>query len=154
MSNEVIVYTNVDGSCAIVYPAPNSGLSLEAVMAKDVPKSAINPRITTQDKLPQDRLFRNAWDDSNPEDFVGINLDKAKAISHDVRRADRAKKMEPLDRESGYVSTTPARQSAILTEKQAILDANAELQSSIESASSVTTLDAVIRPVAQALAQS
>lgn len=130
--NDRIVYTNPDGSCAVVVPAPNSGLTIDEIMAKDVPAGAINPRKITTAELPADRLFRGAWDDSNPEDFIGTDLVKAKEIAHGMRRAKRQEQLAPLDEESGFVSTTPQRAAQITTEKQAILAANATVQTDID----------------------
>lgn len=106
---------------------------LDFIQNKDVPAGATNARQITVAELPEDRLFRGAWDDSNPESFIGVDLTKAKLIAHNVRRTDREDKMEPLDREGGFASTSATRKSEIATEKQDILDANAMVQTDIES---------------------
>ena len=85
-------------------------------------------------ELPQDRLFRSVWDDSNPEDFIGIDLTKAKQIAHGMRRVDREVKLIPLDREEGFVTTTATRKTEIISEKQSILDSNAAMQTDIDEA--------------------
>jgi len=97
-------------------------------------------RIITTAELPQDRIFRGAWDDSNSEDFIGLNLVKAQAIAHEMRRADRETKMIPLDKEDGFASTSQSRKDAILIEKQVILDANAVMQIDIDLASNESML--------------
>lgn len=136
--NERIVYTKPDGSCAIIIPTGE--LSIAKVKKKDVPKDAINVRQITIAELPQDRLFRGAWDDSNPEEFIGIDLDKAKQIAHDMRRLDRKSKMTRLDEEDGFMTTTPARKTEINLEKQVILDINATSQIDIDSANDENAL--------------
>ena len=129
--NERIVFTNADGSVGVLIP---SGVtSIEEVMAKDVPAEATNARQITIAELPQDRLFRSAWDDSNPEDFIGTNFTKAKSIAHDIRRADRQSKLEPLDNEERFTSTSAARKDAIAIEKTTILNANAKTQIDIDA---------------------
>lgn len=102
-----------------------------------------NRQITTAE-LPADRLFRNAWDDRNPENYIGLDLVKAKVIAHDIRRADRDVKMEPLDKETAFISTTPSRKAAIDIEKQAVLAANATVQVNIDAALDESALRAVL----------
>lgn len=114
------------------------------IAAKDTPADAVNPRTITVAELPASRLFRNAWDDSNPEDFVGVNLAKAQEIAHDKRRANRDELMAPLDKEAGFMSTTPARRTAIDDEKQAILDANAGVQTAIDAAADAAELETIL----------
>lgn len=89
---------------------------------------------------PKDKLFRDAWDDSNPESTIGLDGAKAVAIAHGLRRADRENKMQPLDKEYGFASTTSGRKSAITTEKNGILSANALVQSDIDA----TLVDGVV----------
>ena len=56
-----IIYPNDDGGVSIVIPAPECGLSIEAIAAKDVP--AGTPfKIVEADTIPSDRTFRNAWE--------------------------------------------------------------------------------------------
>ena len=139
---ERIVYTNQDGSCCVVIPTGE--VPIDEVMKKDIPIDATKVRQITIAELPQDRLFRNAWDDSNLEDFIGLNLDKAKVIAHDMRRGDRETQLTPLDREEGFVTTTETRKTEIITEKQTILDVNAAMQTDIDGVSDETALRAVM----------
>lgn len=140
--NDRIVFTNPDGSAGVLIPTGE--ISIEAVMAKDVPAGAINARQITTAELPQDRLFRGAWDDSNPEDFIGTNLVKAQAMAHDMRRIDRETKLEPLDKEVTFVSTSSSRKTSINVERNAILDANAVIQTDIDAANDEAALRAVL----------
>jgi len=141
--NERIVFTNLDGSCGVLIPSGE--VSIEKVMEKDVPVDATNVRQITINELPQDRLFRDAWDDTNPEDFIGVNLTKAKAIVHKMRRTDRETKLSPLDKEESYATTLQNRKESILTEKQLILTANAVVQESINTISSEEELRVLIK---------
>ncbi len=116
---ERIVITNQDGSVGV--EIPTGAISMAELMARvNARETTVSAREITTEELPQDRLFRDAWDDSNPEDFIGTDLVKAQAISHVMRKADRDTKMIPLDKEAGFLSTTTGRKTAIKNEKQAI----------------------------------
>jgi len=117
---------------------------LELVKNKDTPIGSSNIRQITTTELPADRLFRSAWDDSNPENFVGIDLAKAQLISHGLRRDDRQVKLAPLDTEVSFVGTTASRKTAINTERTAIMDANAIVQTDIDSAADEAELRSVL----------
>lgn len=59
--NQRIIYPTDDGGVAIVIPAAECGLSIEAIAAKDVP--AGKPfKIVDASAIPEDRTFRNAWE--------------------------------------------------------------------------------------------
>lgn len=85
--NKRIVYKNNDGSCCIIVPA-DCGLSIEEIAMKDVPVGA-DFRIIDVDKLPADRIFRNAWTDDFDTDTVDIDIARAKLIKLDMMRAIR-----------------------------------------------------------------
>lgn len=136
--NDRIVYTRADGGVSVI--TPSGDISTADVMAKDVPADAINPRQITVAELPQDRIFRGAWDDSNPENFIGTNLPKAKLIAHDMRRADRDEKMNPLDKEQLFASTSEGRKAEIAIEKTKILNDNEALQSQISGSTTENAL--------------
>jgi len=93
MSNQRIVFTNQDGTVGVIVPAPNCPLSLAEIMQKDVPAGSLNVRQITTDELPANRNYRNAWDDSNPETFIGVNAGKAGEIAHARRRGKRVEAM-------------------------------------------------------------
>jgi hypothetical protein len=58
--NQRIIYPTDDGGVAVVVPAPNSGLTIEQIAAKDVP--AGKPfQIVDVSEVPSERLFRAAW---------------------------------------------------------------------------------------------
>jgi len=42
-------------------PAPNSGLTIEQIAAKDVPAGK-EYQIVNASEIPSDRTFRNAWE--------------------------------------------------------------------------------------------
>lgn len=57
---QCIVYKNNDGSISIVVPAPDTGLTIQQIAAKDVPHG-IPYEIVNAADIPEDRTFRNAW---------------------------------------------------------------------------------------------
>lgn len=57
---KLIIYPNDNGGICILTPAPECGLSLQEIAAKDVP--AGKPwKIVDAADIPADRTFRNAW---------------------------------------------------------------------------------------------
>jgi hypothetical protein len=65
---KLIIYPNDNGGIVLLTPAPECGLSLEEIAAKDVP--AGKPwKIVDAADVPADREFRNAW----TADFSEVN---------------------------------------------------------------------------------
>ena len=56
-----IIYPTDDGGVAVIVPAPNSGLTIEQIAAKDVPAGKEYQIVDLTD-IPGDRTFRNAWE--------------------------------------------------------------------------------------------
>jgi hypothetical protein len=56
--NQRIIYPTDEGGVAVVIPAPECGLTIEQIAAKDVP--AGKPYKIAD--IPTDRTFRNAWE--------------------------------------------------------------------------------------------
>jgi hypothetical protein len=73
--NQRIIYKTDDGGVAIIIPAPECGLTIEEIAAKDVPEGKPYKIVDVAD-IPTDRTFRDAWeaDFTNP-DGVGIGAD-------------------------------------------------------------------------------
>ena len=61
MNNPRIIYPTPEGGVAIIIPAPDCGLTIEEIAAKDVPAS-LPFRIVEASDIPADRTFRNAWE--------------------------------------------------------------------------------------------
>ncbi len=59
--NERIIYPTDDGGVAVIVPAPDCGLTIEEIAAKDVPKGKPFKIVDAAD-IPADRTFRNAWE--------------------------------------------------------------------------------------------
>jgi hypothetical protein len=61
MNNPRIIYPTPEGGVAIIIPAPECGLTVEQIAAKDVP-AGVPFRIIDAADIPSDRTFRNAWE--------------------------------------------------------------------------------------------
>ena len=55
-----IIYQNDAGGVAVIIPAPNSGLTIEEVAAKDVPTGKPY-KIVPDTDIPADRSARDSW---------------------------------------------------------------------------------------------
>lgn len=56
-----IIYPTDEGGVAIIIPAPECGLTIEEIAAKDVPEGKPFKIVNVSD-IPTDRTFRNAWE--------------------------------------------------------------------------------------------
>jgi hypothetical protein len=67
-----ILYKTDEGGVAIIIPAPNSGLTVEEIAAKDVPTGRPYQIVDVSD-VPTDREWRNEWtvDEADLTDGVG-----------------------------------------------------------------------------------
>ena len=72
--------------------------------------------------------------------MITINIDKAKAIAHDIRRAARAEEFKPLD----VKATIPAEAAEAEAARQAIRDKHAQIQADIDAATTVDKLKTVM----------
>lgn len=59
--NSRIIYPTDDGGVAVIVPAAECGLSIEAIAAKDVPAGKPFKIVDVSD-IPEDRTFRGAWE--------------------------------------------------------------------------------------------
>ena len=59
--NSRIIYPTDDGGVAVIIPAPECGLTIEEIAAKDVPAGKSYKIVDVTD-IPTDRTFRNAWE--------------------------------------------------------------------------------------------
>ncbi len=74
---------------------------------------------------------------------IVINLDKAKGIAHEVRRAKRTEEFKPLD----IKATIPSEAVAAEAERQVIREMYAQIQNDIDSAPSVLELKFVLENI-------
>lgn len=59
--NQRIIYPTPEGGVAVIIPAPECGLSIEEIAAKDVP-AGVPFKIVVAADIPEDRTFRAAWE--------------------------------------------------------------------------------------------
>ncbi len=71
---------------------------------------------------------------------IGINIDRAKALAHDLRRRARDKDFAPLDRKV----TIPTEAAAAEAQRQQVREKYAQVQQEIDSAQSVEDLSAAL----------
>lgn len=72
--------------------------------------------------------------------MIRINIEKAKSIAHDVRRAKRAEEFAPLD----IKATIPAEAAAAEAARQAIREKYADMQVAIDQAATPDELKEII----------
>jgi hypothetical protein len=84
-----IIYPTPDGGVAVIIPAESIELAL-----KDVPEG-VAYEIVDEADIPTDRYFRNAW--VMGDCCIEQDLDKCKALGHDLRRQQRAEEFKPFD---------------------------------------------------------
>ena len=72
--------------------------------------------------------------------MIRINIDKAKAIAHDVRRVKRTEEFAPLD----VKATIPSEAAAAEAARQEIRERYADMQQQIDAAQSTDQLKAII----------
>jgi hypothetical protein len=71
---------------------------------------------------------------------IAINIDKAKTIAHDKRRAARAAEFAPLD----VKATIPSEAAAAEAARQAVRAKYAEVQNQIDAAADVGALKTIV----------
>lgn len=59
--NSRIIYPTPEGGVAVIVPAPECGLTIEEIAAKDVPPDTPYKIVDVAD-VPEDRTFRAAWE--------------------------------------------------------------------------------------------
>lgn len=132
--NQRILFPTPDGGVAIIIPTGE--LSIEEVAAKDVPEG-VAFEIVAADDIPADRTFRGAW--VAGDGCVEHDLDRCKAIAHDMRRAARAAEFAPHDeliaKQIPGVSATEAEAA-----RQVIRDKYAGIQADIDAAATATDI--------------
>lgn len=70
--NQRIIYRQKSGKMAVIVPAPNCGLTVEQIAAKDVP-AGLPYKIADASVIPSDRDEREAWtvDEADLTDGIG-----------------------------------------------------------------------------------
>jgi hypothetical protein len=120
-----IIYQTESGGVAVIIPAESVELAL-----KGVPEG-VPYEIVTTDDIPTDRTFRGAW--VMGDCCIEHDLDKCRAIGHDIRRAKRVEEFQPFD--EIIAKQIPGKDAAQAEAKrQEIRDHFAEVQDAIDEA--------------------
>ena len=128
MTNQRIIYSNTDGSVAVIIPTGE--LPIEEVAAKDVPEGLAYEIVTT-DEVPSDRTFRGAW--VMGDCCIEHDLGKCREIGHDKRRTARAEEFAPFD--EIIMKQIPGNEAiAAEASRQVIRDKYALIQDAIDAA--------------------
>lgn len=132
--NQRIIYSTPEGSVAVIIPSGE--LPIEEVAAKDVPEG-VPYEIVSADEIPSDRIFRGAW--VMGDCCVEHDLDKCKALGHDMRRAKRAEEFAPHDE---VIAKQIPGVDAVEAEaqRQRIRDKYAVIQEQIDAAESTNDI--------------
>jgi hypothetical protein len=113
---QVIIFTNDNGGVSVCMPTGE--LDIYSVKAKDTPSHSI---IVDSSALPEaDNDFFNAWELSGG--VVSVNLTKAKAITKDRLRAERAPLLAAQDVLYMRATEAGADTTAIVAEKNRLRD--------------------------------
>lgn len=72
--------------------------------------------------------------------MITVNIDKAKAIAHDARRAARTAEFAPLD----IKATIPSEAVAAEAARQAVREKYATIQANIDAAAGVPELKTIV----------
>ena len=75
--------------------------------------------------------------------MITINLDKAKTIVHDIRRAKRTAEFAPLD----IKATIPSEAADAEAARQAVREKYAAVQASIDAAAGVAELKLIVEQI-------
>ena len=130
-----IIYQTPEGGVAVIIPAESAALAL-----KDVPEG-VPYEIVDEADIPADRFFRNAW--VKVDCCVDLDLDKCKAIGHDLRRQKRAEEFAPHD--EVIAKQIPGMDAAAVeAARQMVRDKYAEVQDAIDDAETPDEIKAAI----------
>lgn len=108
-----------DDTLYVLVPAPRSGVTLEQIIAKDIPASATIKVVDTAD-IPPTRAFRNAW--MMGAAGVEIHRGKAEDITKDRLRVERVSRLAALDIAVLRAVEAGAPTAALTAEKQRLRD--------------------------------
>jgi hypothetical protein len=119
MPNQVIIFTNPDMGNVVVC-TPTGEVPIEEVQYRAIP-AGVESYIVDNDILPyEDNDFFNAWEQTNG--VVTVNLDKAKGLTKERLRRERAPLLAAQDVAFQRALEAGADTSAIVAEKQRLRD--------------------------------
>ncbi len=145
-----IIYTQADGSVAVVTPVINTHPVRENITEDDalhrawdrLPPDAVDPQVIDESLIPTDRTFRDAW--KVVAGGVDHDMTKAREIHKARLRVMRVPKLAQLDTE--YMRADEdgdaAKKAEIVSKKQALRDVTAHPD--IAAAQNIAQLKAAI----------
>lgn len=113
-----IIYKDSDG-VKVIIPSPHYKGTLEELAKKRVPDGLVY-KIVSDDSIPTDRYFRNAWDIKSGK--VVTDIAKAKEIKKEYIRQDREPLLKQLDIEVMKNIKDPVKIDEIESQKQRLRD--------------------------------
>ncbi len=140
MSRRIIFQNPETGIVAVVVPAP--GVSMERAL-QDVPADLlVTAEEVPTESIPVDRTFRGAWfhDLTEAPQKVGVEMTKAKDITHDRRRLKRSAEFAPLDIEA----TIPTMAESAEAVRQVIREKYDTIQVNIDACTTPESLKVII----------
>jgi hypothetical protein len=130
-----IIYPTPEGGVAVIIPAESVELAL-----KDVPEG-VPYEIVDEADIPSDRTFRGAW--VLGDCCINHDLDKCRAIGHDIRRTKRAQEFAPHD--EVIAKQIPGKDQAQAEEaRQVVRDKYAAMQVAIDEAATPDEIKAAL----------
>lgn len=115
---KVIIYNNEFGCVTCCYPTGE--VPLEVVLQKDIPADADAYVVEYEDLLNDDRDFYDAWIITNGK--LSVRLEKAKEITKNRLRTDRAPILAKLDVDYMKALEQGQDTTLIVAEKQRLRD--------------------------------
>lgn len=135
-----IVYTRPeDGGVSVVIASPKENIEKilgpltqeqyeQHVMERSIPADALNVRFISDEDIPANREFRNAWVDVTPETQIDIDLERVKEMKLAELRAVRNAELEKLDKQFILALERGGDVEEIKAKKQALRDATEPLK--------------------------
>jgi len=123
------VVFNHNGVTAVLVPVMRSGLTLEQIIAKDVPTGATDIAVVDHTDLPASRGFRDAW--VNVAGTVSVNRARAEGIFWDRVRVERAPRLAQLDVEVIRALEEGRPTAPLVAQKQKLRDVTTKDLSSL-----------------------
>lgn len=139
MENTRIVWEDAEG-LKVLIPIANSGLTLEQIIEKDVPKG-VDYVVTDKSEIPADRFFRDAWKRDGQK--IAVDMPKARVIHMRKIRLTRDKKLKDLDAETMKYMNNNRKLDKVEVKKQTLRDLPASLQPLVDAAQTPEELKAV-----------
>jgi hypothetical protein len=134
MTTSRIVYQSESGGVSVI--VPTGELPIEEVATKDVPEG-VPYEIVEEADIPTDRTFRGAW--VMGDCCIEHDLDKCKALGHDLRRIQRNAEFAPFD--EIIAKQIPGADAVAAEEaRQAIREKYALIQDAIDIAEDPDTI--------------